>query len=329
MRRVLTVVAVVLVVAAITVAGYVATRTDDTTRGATAPRSPSASTPPATTSPGSPSPRPTATKAAIPRLSHVFVIVMENHSAAQILHDPAAASIDALARRYAYAADYSAVTHPSLPNYIALTSGALHGITDDRNPPTAGYAVNAVNLADRIQAAGLTWKAYADSLPSPGYAGNTPLFASRHEPFLYYTDILDNAARRTSHIVPFTRMGADLRSPATTPSYAFITPNLCHDMHDCPVSAGNAWLSRVVPEILHSKAFTSSPSLLAITWDEGTLSDNHVLTILAGDSVKDHYRSTRAYTHYSLLHTIEEALGLRPLTANDRNAPVMSDFFRR
>ncbi len=262
-------------------------------------------------------------------IAHIFLILMENHSAGQIIGNPAAPYINALASRYSLATDYSALFHPSLPNYIALTSGSNQGITDDRSPPSAGYAVNAVNIADRIEASGRSWKSYGESMPAPGYANDTALYATRHVPFLYYTDVLDNATRLKRHVVPFGRLAADLRSAGTTPDYAFITPNLCSDMHDCPVSVGDRWLSRVVPTILGSPAFTTSRSLLVITWDEGTGGDNHVATILAGSAAKLGYRSARPYDHYSLLHTIEVAWGLKPLTANDARAAAMREFLRR
>jgi hypothetical protein len=281
----------------------------------------------------SPAPKPGRSAVASAResaaLVHIFLIVMENHAAGQIIGSPAAPYINALASRYALATAYSALFHPSLPNYIALTSGSNQGITDDRSPPSAGYAVNAVNIADRVQASGRTWKQYGESMPSSGYANDTALYATRHVPFLYYKDVLDNAARLKSHVVPFAQLAADLKSAGTTPDYAFITPNLCDDMHDCSVAAGDKWLSRVVPAILRSPAFTTSRSLLVITWDEGTASDNRVATILAGSGARLGYRSARPFDHYSLLHTIEAAWGLKPLTANDARAATMRGFLRR
>jgi len=128
--------------------------------------------------------------------------------------------------------------------------------------------------------------------------------------------------------VPFGRLAGDLRSAATTPDFVFITPNLRDDMHDAPVAVGDAWLSRVVPAILASPAFTTTRSLLVITWDEGVGADQHVATILAGDGAKLHYRSSRPYDHYSLLHTIEADWGLPPLTANDAHAATMGEFLR-
>ncbi len=139
---------------------------------------------------------------------------MENESGSQIVGSAQAPFLNRLADRYSLATDYSALFHPSLPNYIALTSGSNQGITDDRSPPSAGYAVAATNLADRIEAAGLTWKAYGESMPSPGYATDTTLYATRHVPFLYYKDILDDPARLRRHVVPFTDLAADPRSAA-------------------------------------------------------------------------------------------------------------------
>ena len=294
-------------------------------QAASGPPAPAVSSPQTSTSPTYAA----ASTRVRPTLAHIVVIVMENKTASQIIGSSQAPFLNKLARRYSLAADYSALFHPSLPNYIALTSGSNQGITDDRSPPTAGYAVRATNLADRIQASGRTWKLYAESIPSPGYAsGDTNLYATRHVPFLYYKDILDNAKRRKSHIVPFVRLTRDLRSASTTPNFVFITPNMCDDMHDCPVSVGDSWLGRWVPRILASPAFTSTPSLLVITWDEGVGGDQRIATILAGSAVKRHYRSTRAYNHYSLLHTIEADWRLRPLTANDARASTMGEFLR-
>ena len=332
MRRTLVILVVALVAVAVAAGAYAVLRpkpsSSSSSGGVTAPGGGGAGTPVAAASPQvSPSGASFGANARVPHLAHAAVIMMENHSSSAIMGSPSAPYINGLIRSSAYAADYSALTHPSLPNYIALTSGATQGITDDRTPPAA-YAVNAVNLADRLDAAGLSWKAYAEGLPQPGYAQDTGLFVTKHEPFLYYRDVLDNAARR-DRVVPFTQLASDLRSAATTPAFSFITPNLYNDMHDGPVSAGDRWLARTVPAILHSPAFTSSPSLLVITWDEGDASDNHVATIFAGNVVRPGARSQRAYDHYSLLHTIEAGLGLPPMTGNDRGAALMRDLFRR
>lgn len=259
-------------------------------------------------------------------VSHIFIIMMENQPATNIIGSTAAPYLNSLMAHYALATNYSGVTHPSLPNYIALTSGSTDGITTDCNPPGAGCIVSVPNIADEIEASGRSWKAYAESMPSPCYAVNSlPNYATKHVPFLYYADIINNPARCNAHVVPFTELSSDLQSVATTPNFAFITPNLCNDMHSCPISSGDTWLAQNVPIILNSPAFSTTPSLLVITWDEGYSSDNTVATIFAGSAAKANFRSNNPYSHYALLHTIEYLWGLKPLTANDQNAPIMND----
>ena len=274
---------------------------------------------------GSKTPQPQS--GGITALKHIFVIVLENHTYSDIIGSSATPYINSLANRYALANNYQAVLHPSLPNYLALTSGSNNGITSDCNPPSAGCILNVKSIADEIESSGRTWKEYAESMPSPCYMYNSGEYATKHNPFVYYRDIVDNPTRCNAHVVPFSGLNSDLGSIKTTPNFAFITPNLCNDMHDCSIATGDSWLSANVPRILNSEAFTKEPSALFIVWDEGTEADNHVVAIITGSSVKSGYVSNSSYTHYSLLHTVEAAWGLKPLTSNDANAPVLSEFF--
>ena len=291
----------------------------------TAPASGSPTQAPTAPASGSPSTQPSPSAQSL-HLDHVFLIVEENKSFSQIVGSADAPYINGLIKRSALATNYFGLFHPSLPNYIALTSGSNHGITDDRG--AFGNVIGATNIADRLEAAGKTWKEYAESMPSSGFDRDSGLYAVRHNPFVDYRDIAGNAQRVRSHVVSFTRLATDLRSAETTPDFAFITPNLQDDMHDGPVSAGDKWLAREVPLILRSAAFTTTRSVLIVAWDEGSFLDNHIATILAGSSVKAGYRSATRYDHYALLHTIEAAWGLPPLTTNDAGAPVMSEFFK-
>jgi hypothetical protein len=100
---------------------------------------------------------------------------------------------------------------------------------------------------------------------------------------------------------------------------------MCNDTHDCPISTGDDWLSHEVPRILGSPAFTTQNSLLVLTWDEGSKEDNRVATVFAGPAARKGFTSNAAYSHYSLLHTIEDVWGLAPLTDDVRNAPLMSE----
>ena len=261
-------------------------------------------------------------------IAHIFIIMDENQPYPNIVGNSAAPYLNSLIQHYSLATNYHAVAHPSLPNYIALTSGSTDGLTTDCNPPSAGCEVNVPNIADSIENSGRTWKEYAESMPSACYAYNSGEYATKHNPFLYYTDIINNPTRCAAHVVPFTQLTTDLKSAQTTPDFAYITPNQCSDMHSCSIATGDSWLAQYVPIILSSPAFTSQNSLLVITWDEGNASTNHVATIFAGSAAKNGYQSAQYYTHYSLLHTIETLWGLAPLTNNDKQAPVMTEFIK-
>jgi hypothetical protein len=262
--------------------------------------------------------------ASIPTFDHVFVIVMENKSFNEIIGSSAAPYTNSLAASGALGTRYFGVAHPSLPNYLALTGGSTYGISSD----CTTCWVSAPNIADSIESAGKSWKAYEESMPSPCFIGDSYPYAQKHDPFIYFNDIRNNASRCASHVVPYTQLTADLASTSTTPNFGFITPNMCSDMHDCSVATGDSWLRQHVPQILSSPAFTTQRSLLAITWDEDDFTTlNQVPLILLGRGVTAGFASATGFNHYSLLHTIESSLGLSTLTANDSGAGLMSDFF--
>ena len=129
------------------------------------------------------------------------------------------------------------MTHPSLPNYMALTGGDTFFIDN-----CIGCQTPAVNLADRIEASGRTWTAYMEDMPGPCGTSDSGLYVTRHNPFVHYSDIAGNAARCGRSVVPFSSFGSDL-AMNRLPSFVWITPNLCNDMHDCPVATGDSWLA--------------------------------------------------------------------------------------
>ena len=270
------------------------------------------------------SPAPAAAAGTVPAFNHIFTIVMENHSYGQIIGSGSAPYINSLAAKYGLATNYFAVAHPSLPNYLALTGGSTFGITSD----CTTCFVSAPNIAkDRVEASGRSWKAYMESMPRPCFVGDSYPYMQKHDPFIYFNDIRTNATE-CNKVVPYSTLATDLKSAGTTPNYAWITPNMCNDMHDCSVSTGDTWLKNNVPAILNSAAFTTQNSLLMITWDEDNgSSGNHVATLVIAKSVPAGFRSSVRYTHYSLLRTVESAWGLSPLTGNDGGASPMSDFF--
>lgn len=279
-----------------------------------------------------PAPPPPAATSSVPAFSHVFVIVMENNEYGNIIGSGAAPYINSLASTYGLATNYYGASHPSLPNYLALTSGSTFGITSDC---TTCY-VSATNIADQVEASGRSWKAYMEDMPSPCYAGPwSGNYAMKHDPFMYYTDIRNNAARCAAHVVPFTQFSTDMSSGAV-PNFVWITPNMCNDMHDCSVATGDAWLRSVVPTITGSAAYRNG-GVLFITWDEGSTSlgccgdswGGHVATLVISPRSIAGYRSGAAENHYGLLRTIEDAFRLSHLNAASWAANrALGEYFR-
>jgi len=289
------------------------------------------STPPPTPTPAA-TPLPTPTpigSGTLPNFSHVFLIVMENEESTGIMGNNAAAYINALATGHGLATQYFAVSHPSLPNYLALTAGSTFGIASD----CTGCYVNATNIADQVESSGRSWKGYLESMPSSCYVGDAYPYMQKHNPFIYYNDVRTNPARCAEHVVPFTQLSTDLVN-GTVPNLAWITPNMCNDMHDCSIATGDAWLANVVPGILASSAFQNG-GVLFITWDEGESSagccgnatGGQVATLVIAPNGIAGLRSTIAETHYSLLRTIEDAWGLSAL-GQAASAVAMREYFR-
>jgi phosphatidylinositol-3-phosphatase len=309
-------------------------------RNRTALLSPSATAVPPTPVP---SPTPTRTPALIreptappapvvPAFSHIFIIVMENHEYGSIIGSPAAPYINSLAKSYGLATNYYGVTHPSLPNYLALTAGSTFGITSN----CTNCFVNETNIADQVQWSGRSWKAYLEDLPSPCYKGATSGgYAMKHNPFMYYTSIRNDAARCAAHVVPFTQFSGDMRS-GQVPNYVWITPNMCNSMHDCPVATGDAWLKAVVPTITGSSAFRNN-GVLFITFDEGTSNagccggawGGRIATLVISPRSIAGFTSAVAENHYGLLRTIEDAWHLPRLGAAGWSSSLtMREYFR-
>ena len=253
---------------------------------------------------------------------------MENTPYSSIIGNSAAPYVNSLATQGAIAGNYFALDHPSLPNYMELTSGQSYSWAPSDCDAGPGCETNATNIADRLEASGKTWREYAESMGSPCQLSSSGSYYARHNPFVYFTGITGNATRCNSHVVDFSNMTADLASASSTPTYAFITPNGCSDMHDCSVQTGDTWLSQHVPAILASPAFTTQHSLLVLVWDEddGT-QGNQVAFVAVGYGVKTAYTSSVAYDHYSFLKTVEASWGLATLTSNDASASPMTDIF--
>jgi hypothetical protein len=238
----------------------------------------------------------------------VFVIVMENHSYGRALSGRYTSE---LAAKYGTATAYHAVGFPSLPNYLALTSGSTWGINDD------GYhRLPAGGLGAQLTAAGIEWRAYMEGMSNGCFDSPYP-YALKHNPFAYY------GGACPSQVVNFTHFAADMQ--ASVPKFVWITPGLCHDGHDCSTGVADQWLSRTVPLILATQAWQDN-GLLLITWDEGDDDANHVLAL----AIQPHATarvSDLSYNHYSMLATIQDRLGV-PRLGRAASATPMTDLVK-
>ncbi len=234
-------------------------------------------------------------------LDHVFVIMLENHSQSSVIDDKYAPFITSLAHTYGEAANYYGVTHPSEPNYVAAISGSNWWMNNDN--PANRY--DHTNLVDQLEAKGISWAAYMESMPSAGYLGDyypsssNALYASKHDPFVLFTDIRNDPAR-LAHVKPFTSFAADMDSSHAA-SFVWISPNQCHDMHGgvysavatdgsdgspCPYGSAkddpndaalkakaDAFVKSTVQTIMSSKAWTGNSAIFIVT-DENDFTGN-------------------------------------------------------
>ena len=265
------------------------------------------------------------------RGSHVIVIVMENAEYSEVIGSSHAHYVNSLAARYGLLTRSYAIRHPSLPNYLALTSGSTQGISSD----CTGCSVSAPNIVDQLEAARISWRAYLEGLPRPCFLGaGAGGYAKKHNPFAYYTDVASSPAR-CGKLVGFDRLASDLRA-GTLPTFAWISPNLCDDGHDCGVAAGDRFLARTVPALLRE---LGPHGMLLLSWDEGVsdarccavAAGGHVASIVAGPDVRRGARASSPIDHYGVLGSIEESLGLAPLAgaADPRSGRIWGLFSRR
>lgn len=245
---------------------------------------------------------------AVPRFAHIVVVVEENRAYSDVIGSAAAPYINTLARSGALLTQSYAIRHPSEPNYLALFSGSTQGLTDDSCPHRYGTG----NLGAQLRAHGLTFAAYAESLPYAGYRGCfAGPYVRRHAPWTNFSNLPQTLAK------PMRAFPGDYARLARV---SFVIPNLNNDMHDGTVATADRWLQ------LHLGSYVSwartHNSLLVLTWDEDDRSaGNHIATIFAGARVRRIRYSGRA-DHYTVLRTIEASYGLAALSRARDRTPI-------
>ena len=192
---------------------------------------------------------------------------MENKPYDAIIGSSSAPYETELAAACGLATNYHGVTHPSLPNYIAATSGSTQGIAD--NDPPSSHPLDVPSIFSQVKAAGKTWRAYEESAPGNARWTSSGQYAVKHDPASYYTGIRSDCAVWD---VPMGTTAAgnfltDLTG-GTLPAFSFVTPDLCNDTHDCSVATGDAWLKSWFAKILASPTYLAGRTVVFLTWDE-------------------------------------------------------------
>jgi hypothetical protein len=282
-----------------------------------------------------------------PAYDHVVWVVLENHSYGDLIGAPgtrAAASspyLNKLADGCGLATNAGSVTHPSLPNYLAMVSGSTGGVTSDCTP--AQCPQRRRTLFDQVRRLGGSWRVLAESMPAACRRTDANPYAVRHNPPTYFPAIAAGC-RRWDLPMGTTSGGrlVDMAHQGRLPGFLLVVPNQCHNTHDCPIGAGDRWLSEVIPLLVSGPDYRAGRTAIVVTWDEGAggyggqncrSSRNrscHIATVVVAPSVAAGTRSAVRFDHYSLLKTTEDLLGIGTHLghAGDRGTRSMRAAFR-
>jgi len=254
--------------------------------------------------------------------THVIWIWMENRSYSQVLGpNGQAPRLATYGRRCGVATAYYALTHPSLPNYLAAVSGSTGGVRSDCSPTSCPQ--RRPTLFRQLRERGRQWRSLAENMSSACDRASYGRYAARHNPAVYFPGIRSDCLHWDLTMGGATGRFARMLQQRTLRPFTFLTPNLCDDGHDCPTATADTWLGTWLDRIVASPTYAAGHTAVFVTWDEGLDgSSNRVATVVVAPSVTPGTRSATRYTHYSLLRTTEELLGL-PLLGGAANAHSM------
>jgi hypothetical protein len=288
-----------------------------------------------------------------PKYDHVFLVISENHRFDQIIGNPAAPIINGLAASYGLATNYTGVSDPSEPNYVAMLGGSDFGINSDDPYFFPGHTVSADNLMSQLEAAGKTWRAYFQDMPYAGYRGycfpgkcngipdSDTEYVAKHNGIVNYAN-MQNAADFARQM-PLEQLSDDLAS-GNLPDFGYIVGDECNDMHGAPpycvdsgnpgdvadnwlVATGDAFIGKVVGKITSSSSWKTGNNAIVLTWDEGDVPSDLVTTIVVTSHGPRGVQDATSYSHYSLLASLQQTFGLGCLL-NSCTANVMTPLFQ-
>jgi peptidoglycan hydrolase-like protein with peptidoglycan-binding domain len=243
-----------------------------------------------------------------PRPDHIVLVMFENKKYSSMTTS-AAPYLNSLAAQGARFTKSFGITHPSQPNYIALLSGSVQGVTGDECPKNF---TGKENLAHQLIAAGLTFKGYSETMPSDGYTGcASGTYVRKHNSWVDFDNV------PASSNLTYASFPTDY---STLPTVSFVTPNLCNDMHDCAIGTGDTWTKSHLDG--YAQWAKSHNSLLIVTFDEDNFTSvNQIFTAFVGQHVKVGSYPEQI-NHYSVLRTIESAYGLAAIGGAASATPI-------
>ncbi len=254
-----------------------------------------------------------------PTTTKLLVIFEENHGYSSIVGSSSAPVINGYLQACGSATAYQALTHPSLPNYLSVTSGVSYATspwTSDCGP-SGSCLTGAENVFHQLGAS--RWKSYAESMAancsSSGVSGAG--YMARHNPALYYTDL--GSACATDDVPLGTPTSGALATDVATgalPTFATVTPNANNDMHDGTIAQGDSWLGSWLPVLVSGPDYQSGHLAIVVVWDEGSGSGNVPSTVAClaiSPFVAKGATSSTPLTHYSLLKAAEDVAGVSEL----------------
>jgi acid phosphatase len=270
-------------------------------------------------------------QAQTPHSSHVILVMEENRGYSSVVGQTTVwPNLNNLIGNGALATNYYANTHPSIGNYLMLTTGQI--LT---NNDSSAKVWNVDNIARRMLSAGVSFRIYAEGITQGYVGGNTGAYLIRHNPFALLSDIADDATVAKAHMWPFTQFATDLAN-GTLPEYSYIVPDVNDDAHKGTAQQADMWLqSKVIAPLSTNSAFEpGGDGVLIVDFDEAADSDTthgggHIACVLWGPEVKAGYRqsSNTVYQHQSVLATQMELLGLSKPPGAAAGAPLMNEFF--
>ena len=241
-----------------------------------------------------------------------MVVAMENREYASVIGSSAAPGINGLARRYGLATAAYGESHPSLPNYLELVAGTTFGVVDD----CTTCAVDGPTLVDQLETAGIGWAAYLEGVPGPCFTGAAAgRYAKRHNPFVYVTHLVRDP-RACARLRPLSALPADLAAP-DGPAFVWVTPDLCHDGHDCATAEADAWVSQFIASV-RATPWYSGGGAIVLVWDEGSTSagccsrarGGHIPLVVVSEAMATSRRLDQPLASAGVLRGIERRYSL-------------------